>query len=62
MDKCRGATEERVYISQRALTNGIGSETGFPMRNPLLNCFSDLRQRLFYCSGVGHLECGTVVN
>ena len=30
------------------------------MRKPLyLNCFSDLRQRLFYCSGVGHLECGT---
>lgn len=33
------------------------------MRKTLyLNCFSDLRQRLFYCSGVGHLECGTVVN
>lgn len=32
------------------------------MRKPLyLNCFSDLRQRLFYCSGVGHLECGTAV-
>ena len=58
MNRSRGAKGERVCISQSTQTkrNRFKERDSLRfIRNPhYLNCFSALRQELFYTRGVGH--------